>query len=267
MVQQLFFKVDINAIQNGVIAELGIDKFAVLTAIASFANNKGEAFPSQERVAKMVGYSRRTVVTKIQELQQTKYDGDIVLRIEQVKTAKGKRNKYFISPKVGLTFGNVKSSTDEVQGGSLGYVKQIAQEQEKDIELYPNKQEPKKQDIIFANAKAVLDYFRKQYFNKYNVVYQPNWGRDSAMIKNTLLKNFTDTEIKTIIDVVFDEYDKRWAKPQYPRPSIGQLCSWLGNKALGIAAQRKAEEARIANEAASGELSDDQFEKLLKEFE
>lgn len=268
--QQMFFKVNIDAIQNGVIAELGIDKFAVLTAIASFANNKGEAFPSQERLAKMVGYSRRTIVTKIQELTETQFDGEPVLRIEQLKSAKGKRNKYFISQKVGLTFGNVKSTTTNVNGSSpsnvkdasLSNVKHASQEQEQSNQTQ-YKQKPQEQEILFKNSKDVLDYFRNKYFNKYNVAYQPNWGRDQAMIKNKLLKNYTDFEIKTVIDVVFEEYDQRWAKPQFPRPSIGQLCSWLPNEALAIAAQRKKEAARIKQESQDADLSDDQLQKML----
>lgn len=264
--KKLFIKVDIDTLQGGIIRELGVDKFAILTAIASFANNKGEAFPSQDKIAEMVGYSRRTIVTKMKELEKVEINGEPIIRIEQTKTPKGRRNKYFISPNVGLTFGNVKNSDDNVKDCVKGIVKQSSQELERDFELEPSNKNQEKDIIVFDNAKHVLNYFRQKYFEKYNVAYQPNWGRDQAQIKNKLLANFTDSEIKAIIDVVCSEYETRWAKPSYPRPTIGQLCSWLGNEALAVASKQKDEAKRIEADSKKYEYDDSQWDRLLDEI-
>jgi hypothetical protein len=270
----LFAKMDVKAIQDGLITKVGgVKHFSVLAAIASFANSKGEAFPSQDKIAEMVGYSRKTVNQYVGDLRETKIDGEPILVVKTEITPKGRRNKYILSPKSGFWFGNVTNSNDNVTASGNGVVtasgKRVVtnglQEQEP-YELKPYEQEPIEQDIIFDNAKDVLQYFRQQYFNKYKVTYQPNWGRDQVMIKNKLLANFTDSDIKTVIDIVIEEYDKRWAKPQFPRPTIGQLCSWLPNEALAIIAQRKAEAARIEADSKKYEMDDEDFEKLLNEI-
>ncbi|MDC3413948.1 helix-turn-helix domain-containing protein [Terrihalobacillus insolitus] len=262
---ELFAKMDVKAIQDGLIMKVGgVKHFSVLAAIASFANSKGEAFPSQDKLAEMVGYSRKTVNQYIGELRETKIDGEPILVVVQEKTPKGRRNKYVLSPKSGFWFGIVTKSSDNVTESGNGVVTKGLQEQEPLLTKTNIEQE---NNIIFDNAKAVLQYFRQQYFNKYHVAYQPNWGRDQAMIKNKLLSNFTDNEIKSIIDVVFKEYDNRWAKPQFPRPTIGQLCSWLPNEALAIAQKQTEENKRIEAESKKYEMNDDHFERLLKEFE
>ncbi|WP_427036516.1 helix-turn-helix domain-containing protein [Cytobacillus pseudoceanisediminis] len=271
----LFVKMDVQAIQNGLIQKVGgVKHFSVLAAIASFANSKGEAYPSQEKIADMVGYSRKTVNQYVGELREVTIDGENILVVKAEKTPKGRRNKYVLSPKSGFRFGNVTKSNDNVTDSGNGIVtekgKRVVTEGLQELEPYeqePVELEPiEQEDIIFDNAKSVLQYFRNKYFNKYNVAYQPNWGRDQSMIKNKLMANFTDSDIKAIIDIVVEEYEKRWAKPSFPRPTIGQLCSWLPNEALAIVAQRKAEAARIKAESKRYELDDDQFEKLFNEI-
>jgi hypothetical protein len=271
---ELFAKMDVKAIQNGLIMKVGgVKHFAVLAAIASFANSKGEAFPSQDKIADMVGYSRKTVNQYVGELREVTIEGEPIIVVKPEKTAKGRRNKYILSPKSGFWFGNVTELNDNVTSSGNGVVTESGsrvvtnglQEQEQ-YKQKPYEQEPKEQDILFNNAKEVLQYFRNKYFEKYNVAYQPNWGRDQAMIKNKLLANFTDSQIKDVIDIVIEEYDKRWAKRQFPRPTIGQLCSWLPNEALAIVANRKAEAARIEQDSKKYEMNDDDFEKLLNEI-
>jgi hypothetical protein len=265
---ELFAKMDVRAIQDGLIMKVGgVKHFSVLAAIASFANSKGEAFPSQDKIADMVGYSRKTVNQYIGELREVTIEGEPILVVIQEKTPKGRRNKYVLSPKSGFWFGSnvVTNSSDKVTDWGNGVVTEGLQER---ITISSNNQViEQEKDIIFDNAKAVLQYFRQQYFNKYQVTYQPNWGRDQVMIKNKLLSNFTDIEIKSIIDIVVQYYDKRWAKPQFPRPTIGQLCSWLPNEALAIIQKQAEENQRIEAESQRYEMNDHQFENLLKEMD
>lgn len=265
---ELFAKMDVKAIQNGLIEKVGgVKHFTVLAVIAAYANSKGEAYPSQDTIASLVGYSRKTINATISDLRNITIDGEPILKVVQEKSSTGRRNKYVISPKSGFWFGSniVTKSNDNVTLDGRDNVTQGLQE---GITISNNNQKNynQEQDIIFENSKEVLQYFRKKYFDKYKVAYQPNWGRDQSMIKTKLLSTFTDSQIKSIIDIVFEEYDKRWAKPNFPRPSIGQLCSWLPNEALAIVAKKQQEAERIEVDSKKYEMNDDYFNKLLDEI-
>lgn len=274
---KLFAKMDVRAVQNGLIQKVGgVKHFSVIAAIASFADSKGVAFPSQETLAEMVGYSRKTVNQYIGDLRKVTIDNEPILVVKQERTPKGRRNKYVLSPKSGFWFGSddVTNSIEDVPADGQPNVtdegqRNVTQGLQEGITSLNNthlNNNQEEQEIVFDNAKAVLQYFRERYFDKYNVAYQPNWGRDQAMIKNKLLANFTDSDIKSVIDIVVNEYDKRWANPRFPRPTIGQLCSWLPNEALAIIANQKDEAARIENESQRYEMDDDHFAKLMDEF-
>lgn len=273
----LFVKLDVKAVQDGLIKKVGgVKHFSVLAAIASFANANGEAYPSQDKIAELVGYSRKTVNQYIQELRKVTIDSEPILTIVPETTSNGRRNKYIISQKSGFWFGTgVTKSADKVTPSGNGVVADSGngvvtnrlQEQEPyNNNHFNNNHIEQENKVIFKNAKEVLQYFRQQYFNKYNVAYQPNWGRDQAMIKNKLLSNFTDSDIKMIIDVAIGEYDNRWANDRFPRPSIGQICSWLGNEALAIAKQRQEEAEKVEADSKKYEMDEDQFERLLNQI-
>ena len=256
---------NVEDVRNGLIKKVGgVKHFSVLAAIASFANENGESYPSQEVIAKMVGYSRKTVNDYIKRLREVRIDEEPVLIVTQENTSKGRRNKYILTPKSGFWFGQgvVTKSNRVVTDSGSGVVTTTLQEEE----LISKKNQIEEDNSLFSNARDVLDYFRQSYFDKYNVAYQPNWGRDQSMIKNKLLSNFTDSQIKTIIDVAVGEYDKRWANPRFPRPSIGQLCTWLANEALAVAEQRKEESEKAEAASKKYEMNDDHFQRLLNEI-
>lgn len=259
----LFVKLDKDAIRNGLITEVGgVRHFSVLAAIAAFIDENGEAYPSQETIGELVGYSRKSVNQFINDLRKVKIDGEPILEIVQEKTPEGRRNKYILFPNSGFRFGRVVTNQGEdvVTNQGEGVVTESSQEE--DINVKKNIREEDNK-LLFNNAREILQYFRNQYYNKYGVVYSPNWVRDTSMIKKKLMPNYTDVEIKAIIDVVFEEYDKRWAKPNFPRPTIGQLCTWLPNQALAVLQQRKKEQQRIEKESEKYMLDDDTFQRLL----
>jgi hypothetical protein len=102
----LFLKVSINNIQNGFIKEIGLREFAVLTAIASFSNDKGECFPSQEKLAEICGVSVRTIIRLIDNLCKVQIEGKPVLvRETKRKSEKVTKNEYTVLPSAGMAFG------------------------------------------------------------------------------------------------------------------------------------------------------------------
>jgi Helix-turn-helix domain len=262
----IFARLDSKAIKDGLITKVGgVKHFAILATIAAYSDANGESYPSQDTIAELVGYSRKTVNETIRQLRKTTIDGEPILTVQQVKTSSGIRNVYKLSPKSGFSFGRVTKGDNVVTPKGKHNVTPTLQEE------YPvskNNQYKKNNhnNNLFNNSKEVLQYFRDKYFKKYNVVYQANWARDCSMIKNKLMANFTDYEIKSIIDIVFEEYDNRWANARFPRPSIGQLCSWLPNEALAIIKKRQEEAEAIEAASERYEMNDDQFERLLNEI-
>ena len=262
----LFTKMDIKAVQNGLVAKVGgARNFTVLASIASFAGKTGEAYPSQELLAEITGYSRKTIVKPVGELRNVTIEGEPIIRILQEKTPNGKRNKYKLSPKSGFWFGGVVTEkTKDVTSGASDNVTEVHMKEE--LISNKNHKQEKDKELVFDNAKDVLNYYQQKYFEQYDVAYQPNYGRDMALIKNKIQKNFTDEQIIHIVDVVTSEYDKRWANDKFPRPTIGQLATWLGNEALTIASQRADEEERIETDNEKYSMDDEYFDKLMNEF-
>lgn len=111
--EDLFLKVSINNIQNGFIKKIGLREFAVLTAITSFANDKGECFPSQEKLAEICGVSVRTIIRLIDNLCKVRINGKPVLvRETKRKSEKLSKNEYMVLPSAGMAFGANKLVSD-----------------------------------------------------------------------------------------------------------------------------------------------------------
>lgn len=284
MTNNLFIKIDIHALRSGMIAELGFDNFAILTAIGTFADDKGVAYPSQETIAKMLGYTRTTVNKKIKALTMMEWDGQPVLVIKKRKATGGNSNEYHINPKVGISFGkqqpstavfindnaatnvnvNVRNEDDECVQTNNNNVSQGTHEQEPKNKT--QEEEPIKdlKDYRFANARDVILCFADMYKQRYGIPYQINWGREMKLVKTKLVEVYSEEQIKDIIAIVMSDYEQRWANPKYPRPSLGQLCSWLGGEAMNIAATRFERVKTIKKQQEAAEMSDDAFDAIMR---
>ena len=76
------------------------------------------------------------------------------------------------------------------------------------------------------------------------------------MVKNKLLNNYTDEELDAILEITFRDYQKRWANRQYPRPTLGGVCTFIANQALAIWQEEQKRQAKIeeAEEIAFGQI-------------
>lgn len=84
------------------------------------------------------------------------------------------------------------------------------------------------------NSRDIINYWRDKYKDVYGDAYVAKYGVEGALIKNKLLPDFGAEKLIKIIDVVFALYPQKWAKPEYPRPTIGQLATWLANTAVAF---------------------------------
>jgi hypothetical protein len=108
-------------------------------------------------------------------------------------------------------------------------------------------------EIPFKDSKGIIAYFCQKYRETYSVNYSPNYGRDVKLIKDKLIANYSMSQIKAILDVIFREYETRWKKDKYPRPSIGAL-SWLPNEALPIIQTEEQDQAEFKKATDTTEI-------------
>lgn len=178
---------DVNAIQNGIIKDIGVTEFSVLLAIMSGAVTSKTI--TQKQIAECLGLSRPTVAAALQKLEEKRL---------VIKDAKNYTIVY-------------ETATSEKK----------------------------------VTPRDIISYFCTLYYNTYGVHYNPSWAKDSALIKNKLMVNYDVDTIFQVIDVVFNEYDKRWSNKQYPRPTISMLVTWLFNSALTLIQQQRKEQQQV----------------------
>ena len=64
----MYVRMYLSAIEDGLIGELGGDRWAMLCVLAAHMNKAGECFPSQQKIAEHLEVSRQAVNKRIQDL-------------------------------------------------------------------------------------------------------------------------------------------------------------------------------------------------------
>ena len=202
-------KLDINALQSGIIKDIGSTEFIILLAIASYTDNHGEAFPSQRKIAEVTGLSVATVNKAVKKLLTVEINGINILCRHLEKSGEKKNFSVY----------------------SLNTVKA---ENEKS-ELKVNFQKDK-------TAKDYAHMFKHLYEEEYGIPYQLNYAREVSMIKTKLMQNFTESQIVEIMEFTIKNYKGSWSKDAYPYPTIPMLCSWLANTVMQVITRKKEKE-------------------------
>lgn len=210
--------IDLKAIQVGLIKEVGANRVAMLLAIVAYMDASGRAFPSQEKIAELTGQGRATIQRNVDALCEVEFNGQRLLFRETIGTVR-KQTVYTLNQAL-------ISNTDDIE-----------ERLEEDA-----RQSTAKQVVIHANARDVGKYFLKVFEDSFGYQYSITWKRDLSMIKNKLIDKHDNETLKAIVDVGVGEYKKRWASERYPHPTIGMLCGWLGNEAVGIYNKHKEQE-------------------------
>lgn len=85
----------------------------------------------------------------------------------------------------------------------------------------------------------ILNFFQDKYKEVYKIPYKIREDKDCFIIRKALMANYTDEQIKEIITIAIEEYDKRWKNPKFPSITVGSLCSWIAQEALKIVRDRE----------------------------
>jgi DNA-binding MarR family transcriptional regulator len=94
-------------------------------------------------------------------------------------------------------------------------------------------------------ARILIQKFCELYQQTFGVNYNPNWAREMSMVKNKLISKYTDEQLEAMIQIGVTEFERRWANGAYQRPTIGMLCTWLGNQTLTVWQYKQEQEKRF----------------------
>lgn len=204
--QEITLSVRAELLQGSFIQKLGGPKhFVVLMVILAHSNATGESFPSQERIAKIVGMTRDTVRKIINDLLEVEIDGKYLLSREQNTEGKYVNHVYSYLAK-------------------------------------PFTEDSSRE---YKNGLDVLKRFMTLYEDEFGDPYMPHYKRDAGMFRDKLLKVYSDEQINAILTIGVGQFKERWANKAYPRPTVSMICGWVANSALAIWEAQSKEELQV----------------------
>lgn len=69
----VYYKVNVDKLKSGVIRDIGLGAWAVISALASYMDRNGRCYPSQKRLASDLGVTRQTVIRYLKQLHAAGY--------------------------------------------------------------------------------------------------------------------------------------------------------------------------------------------------
>lgn len=278
--------------------------------LATYQNEKGECFPSQAELAEKLGVAERTVRRHIKKLVEYRLPNNAVIfeKTKKKGLEKGYYFSYYkFSFESGLRFGNedmvdqkdrtqrlkqqdsadktyrtqrvkLQDSKDRNPRNPLSHKEEpiklepITKTKEEEPIIKP-KEELKKEPPKQITSKDIISKFRQLYKDKYGVEYPMNksdWGRFGKLFNAKLIGNYEPEIILGATEAIFANYDERWKKNGFERPSLWNYTTFVFTQAVAIAqdntqkaqenAKRYAEAQRLAE--ASNALIEDEEDVL-----
>jgi biotin operon repressor len=120
-----FVKMYFDARDSGLLASLPDELWKTLCLLATYLDENGYCYPSQEKLAKDLNIGRQALNQRIQRLKEFRFDGNPVLSIERVRIHSEKgptrwsNNVYYVHAIAGLNYGrqgDAKVKTTEESG-------------------------------------------------------------------------------------------------------------------------------------------------------
>ncbi len=97
---RVFVKLYVAARTSGLLAAISDRDWKTLCTLATFMNEEGRCFPSQDEIARALKINRTTANERIRALADFRFDGKPVLLVRKVPSQHGRfgRNDYTILP-------------------------------------------------------------------------------------------------------------------------------------------------------------------------
>lgn len=215
-------------IHKGLLSDFTGNELKILLTILAHMDNNGKAFPSQERIADITGISKVTIRKVIKTLLEKKYNGKPLLARELVGGEYRKKSNYYLRDVEingdldNESFTKEERISTEDSEDTLTYV--IQDKSGNDVEKELKK--PKK----IKNAKDFVQYFCFRYYQEYEKLYMPNFGRDLKQVKQKIIEPYGYEHLEELIDHTIKVYPIKWASNNYPYPTLGAMYTWLTDK-------------------------------------
>ncbi|HDR6299956.1 TPA: helix-turn-helix domain-containing protein [Bacillus cereus] len=111
---RIFLKMYVDAVHSGLIADLGPERWTILCVLASFMDEDGECYPTQDMIAKRLNISHASANRRIKKLCEYRSDGRPLVvkeRRRHERTLQWEKTVYTILPISQLAiFGNEPES-------------------------------------------------------------------------------------------------------------------------------------------------------------
>ncbi|PEM08514.1 helix-turn-helix domain-containing protein [Bacillus wiedmannii] len=221
------------AFESGLVATLKPVNFTVFLTICSYMNAEGECNPTQDAILERCGLTKPTVIKAIDELTRTDINGVPLIRRE-IKYIKGKKaSVYTINPvsQVAIFDGSVADVTKSKP-------EIIVRDKPKRKATTRTKPEVTISDLMEKeelNAPDVVKLFCLIYKDVYGEDLKVSFPRFSKLANDTLIGKYDAEQLKKMVDSYVRHYETQWATTDYPRPLLGGMCSFGGEKALQFA--------------------------------
>lgn len=99
MSETIFFYVYVDAVSSGMVADMGAERWQTLCVLASFMDESGVCYPSQDYIAARLGVSRQAANKRIKRLLAYRWEGEEVVTAEKRQHGNNWQNTvYTIQP-------------------------------------------------------------------------------------------------------------------------------------------------------------------------
>jgi len=266
----MFVKVYNTIFTEGLVSKMGATGFTTLVALATFMNEEGECYPTQEQIAERIGVHKNTANKYLNALLEVEINGTRLVTRTKVNKGQGKISSFYkIHPLAQLAKfnGGITAVNHKVNdtNGSDNQSTTIC-----DDPITPNcdvirvNELESVNKINKLNSSSAIKLFQKFYYEVYDVNYVVgSYGREGKIIKDKLLTPHGDIA-EEIIEIAVKEYATRWKSPKYPRPTIGMF-TWVTNHVIELLEDKKQQDGVICrSEELEEQAEADMLAKLEK---
>ncbi|MEW4131923.1 helix-turn-helix domain-containing protein [Bacillus thuringiensis] len=262
----MFVKVYNTIFTEGLVSKMGATGFTTLVALATFMNEKGECYPTQEQIAERIGVHKNTANKYLNALLEVRINDVPLVTRSKINKGKGKISSFYkIHPLAQLAkFNGEVTPVSDTNGSDESSTTMCDELITPNCDVIRINELESVNKINKLNSSSAIKLFQQFYYEVYGVNYVVgSYGREGKLIKDKLLTPHGDIAAD-IIEIAVKEYGTRWKSPKFPRPTIGMF-TWVTNHVLEILEQQQKENEVVNNASElEAQAEADMLSKLEK---
>lgn len=272
--EQVYVRVYNSIFTSGIVSAIGTSGLTTLIALASFMDENGECYPTQQQIADRIGCHKNTANKYVNDLLSVRIDGKPLVTRTKVNKGKGLIYSYYkIHPLSQLSKFNGKiehvkitdpndletesTITDPCDNKVTDGCDTLITNGCDEIRITNNnnqvnniKDSKESSEKPFNSRDAIalfLETYREVYHTNYVI---PNYAMAAKILKDKVVTPYPDMA-REIIELGVREYDQRFRNKKFPRPTINMF-SWASSQLVEAVEEKRKREV-IANQAPEAE--------------